>query len=173
MSEYLHKKVIVFGADGAQGTALPTATTFDTGTEVKAVKLCVHPIDVYRWGIVCTTTFDAGSFAAQLRKTSPIGGSPAVMQTLLATVDRVAGDVDFVDSIIPVAQAAGDDTLAGGVTPQTSVLDVGPAGPVRFEAGDLLDINQSVASTAGDGYYWIEFVELPMNLAADNVHDIG
>jgi len=138
----------------------------------------VGPIDIYRFGYLTTSSQDpdAGGFQLDLDR-RPVAGSDAgrVLVDSIARADAqvvAAGKVVYKDVVIPVAQAAGDDTLSfgGGVTPQTSVVDVGPSGPLRIAPGEqaVLEVSNAVGA-ASTGFIWVEYAELAFDIAHVNV----
>lgn len=154
--EYGQKKRIQVGTV-ASPTALDSAAEIFTGG-------VLNRFDIYRVGFLVTTSATdpaSGEFTLLLRKETPLGASPATFATLTYTVpDAPAiGDVYWADVIVPVAQASGDDTLTGGTTPQTSLIDVAPSGPMTVEPGNayVLEISNQLAT--GDGIVIVEGIE--------------
>jgi hypothetical protein len=136
----------------------------------------IVPIDVYRFGIITNAAMDpdAGGFVLALDKRVLVGSDAGRVEIDVLTradAQTVAqGKVVAREVIVPVAQANGDDTLAGGVTDQTSVVNVGPNGPARFVPGDelILEVTNAVGA-ASTGYVWFEYAELPFDIAAADV----
>jgi hypothetical protein len=138
----------------------------------------VNPIEIYRYGYLLTSAQDpdAGGFQLDL-DFRPTAGSDAgrVNSDLLLRTDTqvvAAGKVVYKDVIIPVAEAAGDDTLSfgGGTTPQTSLVNVGPSGPLRVEPGQqaVLEISNANGAVA-TGFVFVEYADLPFNPGHANV----
>lgn len=125
------------------------------------------PIDVYRFGLISAAALDpdAGGFvmAIDKRPTAQSDTNRTEIDTLTrADAQTVAaGTVLYRDIIVPVAEANGDDTLVGGVTAQTSRINVGPSGPLRINPGEelVLEVTNAMGA-AGTGQVWIEIVEL-------------
>ena len=127
------------------------------------------PIDITRWGYVLSSALTGGSFAATL-SVGTTNDNETVRQTMSAVGNKADGDVIFVDAILPVAEAAGEDTLTGGVTPQTSRINVGPAGPVHVRAGGFVSIDVTVAAgSAGTAFAFIEYVPYDTDGVEPNV----
>lgn len=146
--EYLQKRRVV------------AATADDmSGTGVSLVYNTPVPIDVYRVGYILSTALDAGSFAFEVN-INAVGDTDAASFTGSTTTDQSAvGTVlAWQLSTLP-AQTSGDDTLTGGTTPQTSLLNTAPEGPVRVKAGQQVEIEITTGATSGSGYAFIEFVE--------------
>ena len=124
------------------------------------------PIDVYRFGILTVTAMDpdAGGFALALDH-RPIAGADTnrTEKDQLRRADAqtvAAGKIVYRDVVIPVAQAAGDDAL-GGATVQTSLVNVGPSGPLHVRPGEevVLEVTNAVGA-ASTGRVFIEYAEL-------------
>lgn len=155
--EFLDKKRVQFGTVGTP-LAIDTTTDITSGGYLFGVRA-----DVYRVGVVVTTSYTppaSGALTITLAKADPVNASPTTFATLsFGTTDYDIGDVIWADVIVPVAQASGDDTLTGGTTPQTSLLDVGPAGPMQVDPGQAMELTVANAAVAGDGIIIVEFVE--------------
>lgn len=126
------------------------------------------PILIYRWGFITIAAMDpdAGGFVIALDKRITVGsdtGRVELTNITRADADTVAaGTVVANEVVLPVAEAAGDDALAGGAGhPQTSVVNVGPNGPARIEPGEevVIEVTNAVGA-ASTGYVWIEYAQL-------------
>lgn len=125
------------------------------------------PVDIYRFGLVTDAAMDpdAGGFVMELDLRVTAGTDTGrVNKSSLTRADAqtvAAGRTLYRDCTLPVAEAAGDDTLTGGATPQTSRVNVGPAGPVHVRPGQqaVLEVTNAVGA-ASTGYVWIEYAEL-------------
>lgn len=162
--ELLHKQFIVNvlpTPTGAAGGPVDFNATGDKFIVTKPV-----PFDVYRWGFITIEAMDpdAGGFVISLEKRPTVGSDTD--RTVIDTITRAdadtvaAGKVVYKDTILAVAEASGDDTLAGGTTPQTSLVNVGPSGPAHFAPGDeaVIEVTNAVGA-ASTGYVWLEIVE--------------
>lgn len=122
------------------------------------------PIDVYRIGVIPTTAFSGTQAIVQVRTTTPIGGSPVVYATVTFPAVMAVGTLYYADILVPVAQAAGDDSLTVIVPPidpdmPRSLIDVDPKGPLLVDVGSELDLRRSQAATTGAGILFVEYVE--------------
>ena len=130
--EYGRKQRMQFGT-------VATPLAIDTTTDITASgQPVVLVTDIYRVGVLVTTAYTvpaSGALTITLAKANPVHASPATFATLsFGTTDYDIGDVIWADVIVPVAQASGDDTLAGGTTTQTSLIDVAPSRPRSGES---------------------------------------
>lgn len=163
--ELLQKRIAV--------SVLPTPTGAAGGpvdfnaTGDKFILTVPVPILIYRWGFITIELMDpdAGGFVLELDKRVTVGtdtGRVNLTNITRADADTVAaGSVVANEVVLPVAEAAGDDTLTGGATPQTSVVNVGPNGPARIEPGEevVVEVTNAVGA-ASTGYVWIEYAQL-------------
>ena len=155
--ELARKKRVQFGTVGTP-LAIDTTTDITGGGYLFGVRA-----DVYRVGVVVTTAYTppaSGALTITLSKADPVNASPVAFATLsFGTTDYDIGDVIWADVIGAVAQSSGEDTLTGGTTPQTSLIDVGPAGPMQVDPGQAMELTVANAAVAGDGIIIVEVVE--------------
>lgn len=138
------------------------ATDDLSGTGDSIVYRTPVPIDLYRWGYIITVALDATQdLIATLNVETP-EATDVPFQQATFTANAAAGSVLSVDVINPAAQTAGEDTLTGGSTPQTSLIDQAPEGPIRVPAGSEIVIEITQGGTSGTGFGFIEFVEHDM-----------
>lgn len=141
------------------GVAIDTTTDITGGGRVIGV-----PAHILRVGIVITTAYTppaSGALTMTLSRAHPVNASPSSFAVLsFGTTDYDIGDTVWADVIVPVAQASGDDTLTGGTTPQTSLLDVAPSGPMQLDPGDAFELAVTNAAQAGDAVVIVEYIEL-------------
>ena len=155
--EYAKKKRVQFGTVGTP-LAIDTTTDITGGGYLWGVRA-----DVLRVGVVVTTSYTppaSGALTITLAKADPVNASPSTFATLsFGTTDYDIGDVIWADVKAAVAQASGDDTLDGGTTPQTSLIDVAPAGPMQVDPGQAMELTVANAAQAGDGIIIVEVIE--------------
>lgn len=163
--ELVHKKTIFSTLPTPTGSAGGPVDFNATGD--KLLFAPAQPIEVYRFGFQTIEAMDpdAGGFviALDIRPTIGSDTSRTEVETITrADADTVAaGKVVYKDVIIAVAAAAGDDTLTGGATTQTSTLNVGPSGPKHVMPGQeiVIEVTNAVGA-ASTGYVFIEYAEL-------------
>lgn len=158
--DFINKRVDV--------SLLPTPTGANGGpvdfnaTGDKFILTKPYPVDIYRWGFITIELMDpdAGGFQLDLDKRVTVGsdvGRVLVQSIVRADADTVAaGNVIYVESVLAVAQATGEDGV--------SLVNVGPAGPVRIEPGQeaVFEVSNAVGA-ASTGYIWVEYVAHPFN----------
>ena len=173
--DLVRKQYKVFDFNSLNGTDGWGDQDFN-GTADLAVFTAVCPVEIYKFGYVTTSSQDpdAGGFQLDLDR-RPLTGSDSgrVLVDSIVRVDAnviAQGKVVYKEVIVPVAQAAGDDTLTGGVTSQTSVVNVGPSGPLRLAPGEqaVLEVSNAVGA-ASTGFLFIEYAELGFEKAHANV----
>lgn len=179
--ELLHKQFLVsrFVSGASEDSPADGGPVAFTSTGDKFYVAPAVPIDIYRWGIITQDLLDVGAgftISMEFRPTVGSDTDRAAKQTIDRTTDVAAGTVLYRDVILAVAQASGDDTLTGGTTTQTSLLNVGPAGPLHVRPGEevVFEVTDA-ADTAGTGRIWVEYVESDFALAnavttSDGVH---
>lgn len=148
MQEYAKKRRVVGASDDLSATGV--GLTYFTPVAV----------DLYRVGFInAANPFDAGSFAFEVN-INAAGDSDAIAFTAGTTTDETTlGAIVSWDVTNSPAQTSGEDTLTGGTTPQTSLINTASAGPVRVKAGSQIEVEITTGGTAGTGYWFIEFVE--------------
>lgn len=149
--EFLDKKrVVAASSDDLSGTGV----SLNYYTPV--------PIDIYRWGYIVTVALDATTdLVAALNIQTP-EATDVPFQQATFTDSAAAGSVLSVNVINEAAQTSGEDTLTGGTTPQTSLINTAPEGPIRVPAGSQIEIEITTAATSGTAFGFIEFVEFDM-----------
>jgi len=149
---------------GVNGGPVDFNTTGD-----KFILTPAAPIEIYRWGIATIELMDpdAGGFVISLEHRPTIGSD--VGRTVAATITRAdaetvaAGALVFNEVVLAVAQATGVDG---------SLVNVGPAGPLRVNQGEeaVVEVTNAVGA-ASTGYIWIEYVQLPFD-ATDAIKEL-
>jgi hypothetical protein len=146
--------------------------TYVTGVDLNAtgdtiILTPAVPIDVFRWGFIANAAIDvtAGEVALDHRPlvASDTGRVQVQTMTFGAAQNIVQGEMYFADIVLANAQAAGDDTLSGGTTPQTSLVDTAPDGPFRCDPGGQMVIEVVGAfDGAGTAVFFIEYWQLTL-----------
>jgi len=117
------------------------------------------PIDILRWGFTATVavTNAADTVVAQLIKRptpkSATGQTVIDACTITGTTTRAAGYALY--------REIGTTAVAQTTEPDGSLYTVAPGGPVEINAGQQVVVNVSAAADAGDGVFWIEYLEKP------------
>lgn len=143
----------VDGAGGAEGPVVFSSTG------VKFRWAPSAPVDVYKWGfIVGATALDNTTGLVMALKRRPninSASSEVTMDTITFTngAATVAANKGRVRELtLPVAASTGLDG---------STVNVEGAGPVRVKPGEQLTIEVTTGATAGNGYLFIEYDDLP------------
>lgn len=146
--EYLYKRRVIGASDDLSATGV--GLTYFTPV----------PMDLYRVGFInAANPFDAGSFAFEVN-INAAGAADVISFTGTTTTDETTlGAIVSWDVNNLPAQTSGEDTLTGGTTPQTSLVNIAPEGPIRVKAGSQVEVEITTGATAGTGYWFIEFIE--------------
>ena len=169
--DFVQKRVRVYPEVGAAITT--DLVDFGGSTGVVAVMNFATPIEVLRMGITVDDNelLDVGvGFSIKLWKYLVPGSSTnaVALGTITSTTDVAKGSSLYNNLAAAVAQASGDDTLDGGTTPQTSLVDVSPRN-ANSTNNYIVNTGQQLvwdltdaADTSGKGQVWVEYVERPM-----------
>lgn len=144
--------------DRASGPSVLTATANDK----KLIFAPTVPIDVYRFGVLVTTTLGGTAGRLDLYHYPNYDLSTGRLLIASATLGSLyaAGKMVYRDVLVAVAAAAGEDSLSGGVTSQTSTINVDPTGPLTVLPGQAVGIELGVVvAAAGQGHLFIEYAE--------------
>lgn len=145
MSTYFGiRKTVVLSPDNAVDAGYTLNSTGD-----KAFWQPGQPVDILRWGIIADGLVDVGAgMTVKLDVRSTVG------------TDTGRGDGDGGDITITADIAAGDGiyteelTAAAITASNPGILELDPGEEVVFQVTDAAD-------TAGNGYFFIEYIELP------------
>lgn len=136
-----------------------SATAIDT-TGDKLTVVPASPIDVYRWGFITDVALDAGSVEVVLDLEDAGGANSTEKDSFVWETDQAAGlgfyreysnSAAFVAATAASVGADASDVYAGGA-------------PLRVDPGEQVVIAVDVAATAGDGVFFIEYVEHPFEV---------
>lgn len=156
MHDLLNKRTVISVAPTPTDAALGPVVFTSTGD--KYIFTPANPIDVYRWGLITNALLDVGAgfvLALDFRPTAGSDTNRVEMSTIsTGTTDVAAGKMVY-------NQAIGADN--DGETAEDGTLrNVAPTGPIECDPGEELVIEvTNAADTAGTGYVFIEYVELP------------
>lgn len=145
MSTYYNRRqTVVLSPDNAADAGYALNSTGD-----KAFWQPGQPVDIVRWGIIADGLIDVGAGMTVKLDHRPTVGSDTDRGDgdggdITVTADIVAGDGIYTEELSAAAVLAS--------TP--AILEVDPGEEVVFQVTDAAD-------TAGDGYFFIEFIERP------------
>lgn len=126
-----------------------------TAADIKFAFAPGVPIDILRFGVIAKTAFSGTSGVVKLQKTAVLTDLSAAVDIATLTLGTAiaANKGVYRDVVTAVAQATGLDG---------SLVNVKPTGPGQINPGEAALLTLStVQGTAGTGWVFIEYVELP------------
>ncbi len=124
------------------------------------------PIDIKRWGYICTETAKdatACTVALDHRVTAGSDTGRLEIDTIVLATAVALGKGVVTEVLLPVAQATAEDG---------SLRDVSGAGPLQVDPGEEVIFQVTDAAVTGDVTYFLEYYELPHNLDTRNSANI-